>query len=70
MPSVPLQVTYLILLQFKFVTELHYSLLFVTRQLSFKIQPATLLWKFFHCSSQSLFGPFSYKDEQTPTQPT
>lgn len=52
MPSVPLQVTYLIISQFKLVTDLLCSLLFITRQLSFKIQPDTLLWEFFHCTLQ------------------
>jgi len=33
------------------MTELLF-LLFITRQLSFKIQPTTLLWEFFHCVLQ------------------
>lgn len=52
MPSVPPQVTYLLLSQFKLMTELLCSLLFITRQLSLKIQPATPLCEFFHCTSQ------------------
>lgn len=51
MPSVSPQVTYLILSHFKLVTELLCSLLFITRPLSFKIQPATL-GKFFHGTLQ------------------